>query len=442
MKDEIEVPPDRRLSLSSFSSLWTPAPVVPYAPALKSVRGGRCMDAWLMDALLIATGFTGALTLIYLGRQVLAFFCPPPTVSAHFAPGGNCAEVLVSEIGRARREVLFVARTLGLRPISQALADARTRGLIVEVVLDPDAEDDSAGEVAFLKEHGVATIFDTEHAQTNNTVIIDRKNVLTGSFDLTHQGETAQAGNFLVLRHHSALAQSFHLDYSTHKAHSSAPGAVSIPQQVSSPQPAPQPVVLPPAPAQPAPAPAPVVMVPAPVVQQPAPPPAPQASAPPPPAPLPAAPPPAPLPSAPMPAAPRPTEIPPGLETVASYRFDTADDLPPKSPPKPASTSSLLDTLAQWQATSSREGPVSREPADEDNDSDTEQHKDESPSPWPVAPLPRDHESDTEQDEDDLSDLPAVPVVTLAAAELIARLRQQAALPDSDEQEDSPRGAA
>ena len=39
-----------------------------------------------MDALLIATGFTGALTLVWLVRLVGAFFRPSPSVSASVAP--------------------------------------------------------------------------------------------------------------------------------------------------------------------------------------------------------------------------------------------------------------------------------------------------------------------------------------------------------------------
>ena len=88
----------------------------------------------LMDGLLIATGFFGALTVVWLVRRVAAF--SGPGVRACF--GTEAREALSHAIGRARREVLLLGDVDGA--LAGPLTEAQNRKVALDVVLGLDAD--------------------------------------------------------------------------------------------------------------------------------------------------------------------------------------------------------------------------------------------------------------------------------------------------------------
>lgn len=172
-----------------------------------------------MTALLVATGFTGALTLVFVVRVLARLLREPPSVEAHFPPDGDGTDVLVRVLSRARREVLVQAYSFGSRPIAEALVAAKTRGAEVVVLLDPINEE-AASELPYLVEQGLAPLVDTRHAYAHNHVIVaDRRVVVTGSFAFTGQAGAGTASNLVVIRGHPALARAYADQFGTHKAH-------------------------------------------------------------------------------------------------------------------------------------------------------------------------------------------------------------------------------
>src|SRR5262245_20556609 len=117
-----------------------------------------------MDWLLIGTGFTGALTLIFLCRRLYRLFRAPLALAVHFSPKGGCTEVIVKHIRRARHEVLLQAYSFTSKPIAEALVDAKTRGLNVDIVLDRANEQESYSELTDLLGEGMTPLIDAEHA--------------------------------------------------------------------------------------------------------------------------------------------------------------------------------------------------------------------------------------------------------------------------------------
>jgi phosphatidylserine/phosphatidylglycerophosphate/cardiolipin synthase-like enzyme len=184
------------------------------------------MEVRAMDWLLLATGFTGALTAVFLLRQAQRSLVVPPSVETHFSPGGNCTEAILREIGLARREVLVQAYSFTSREISQALIDAKMRGVHVEIILDHSNEKEPHTELPFLIEQGLAPLVDHEHAIAHNKVmIVDERTVLTGSFNFTHQAEKSNAENLVILRHHTDLATTYREHFLVHKGHARSPEA-------------------------------------------------------------------------------------------------------------------------------------------------------------------------------------------------------------------------
>jgi phosphatidylserine/phosphatidylglycerophosphate/cardiolipin synthase-like enzyme len=176
-----------------------------------------------MDALLIATGFTGAFTFLFFARKVLRSFHPPQSLSVHFSPSGGCTDAVVREIAAAKREVLVLAYGFTSRPISQALVDAKLRGVDVEIVLDHSNEKDEHSDLHFLLEQKLAPVIDAHHAIAHNKVmLIDGQTIVTGSFNFTAHAESHNAENLVIIKGHPDLVSSYRHDFDHHKAHARA----------------------------------------------------------------------------------------------------------------------------------------------------------------------------------------------------------------------------
>jgi phosphatidylserine/phosphatidylglycerophosphate/cardiolipin synthase-like enzyme len=181
----------------------------------------------LINWLLAATGFMGALTLIFLGRQLRRVLgVAPPSMEVFFSPKGGCTEAVVREINSARHEVLVQAYSFSSKPITEALVAAKTRGVQVTVLLDKSNESEPYSDLPQFLEHGLAPLIDAHHAIAHNKVmVIDRATVITGSFNFTHQAEAENAENLLVIKGNHALAKAYHDHFVQHKGHGQQPQA-------------------------------------------------------------------------------------------------------------------------------------------------------------------------------------------------------------------------
>jgi phosphatidylserine/phosphatidylglycerophosphate/cardiolipin synthase-like enzyme len=190
-----------------------------------------------MDGLLLATGFTGAFTLLFLVRKLYRLVTIPPSITSHYSPHGGCTEVIVRELSSARREILVLAYSFTSREISQALIDAKMRGVHVQIILDHSNEKELHTELHFMIEQGLAPLIDAEHAIAHNKVmIIDGHKVLTGSFNFTNQAERENAENLLVLEGQRELAQRYHANFLVHKGHARQPQVQPQPRVMPAPE--------------------------------------------------------------------------------------------------------------------------------------------------------------------------------------------------------------
>jgi phosphatidylserine/phosphatidylglycerophosphate/cardiolipin synthase-like enzyme len=184
------------------------------------------LEGWwreIMNWVLIATGFTGALTLVFLLRRAHTFFFPPAATEVFFSPKGGCQDAIVRELQRARREILVQAYSFTADPITNGLIEAKKRGVHVEIVLDRSNEEDAHSDLHLLADAQVSILIDAKHAIAHNKImVIDRKTVLTGSFNFTNQAEHENAENLLVLTHHRDLVKHYLENFQVHKSHSQA----------------------------------------------------------------------------------------------------------------------------------------------------------------------------------------------------------------------------
>jgi hypothetical protein len=160
----------------------------------------------LMDVLLIATGFSGAMTLLWLARLVARRYLPATGASVHFGPGPGPIEAMVREIAVARHEVLLMAEVLACRPIAQALVDARLKQMVqVNVLLAAASENHPTSDLPFLIEQGLLPIVADEQGQLGAPIVlVDGKTVAIGSIDFT--GTETPAGQLAIVRGQADLA--------------------------------------------------------------------------------------------------------------------------------------------------------------------------------------------------------------------------------------------
>jgi phosphatidylserine/phosphatidylglycerophosphate/cardiolipin synthase-like enzyme len=174
--------------------------------------------------LLMATGFTGAYTFLFVGRVLHRRFASPPSVAVHFSPKGGCTEAVVQELQAARREILVLAYSFTSQPIAKALVDAKLRGVHVDIVLDHSNEKEEHTDLHFFLEQGLVPLIDPKHAIAHNKVmILDGRTILTGSFNFTNQAEHENAENLLIIKGHPDIVSSYRKDFAGHKAHARQP---------------------------------------------------------------------------------------------------------------------------------------------------------------------------------------------------------------------------
>lgn len=164
----------------------------------------------ILEYLLVATGFTGALTLLFLGRAFARLLTNPPSVTPCFAPKGGWSDTLQREVKAARREILVVARRFRCRPLAKTLVDAKMRGLKVEVVLDPRSEKEPESDLHYFVKEGLTPLLDTSHTASHHQVLlIDGRTLIVGGLELTQQAETDEAGSLLVVKGHPELVRAY-----------------------------------------------------------------------------------------------------------------------------------------------------------------------------------------------------------------------------------------
>lgn len=141
-------------------------------------------------------------------------------VQACFSPQGKCSAHILREIDQAKKELLVAVYAFTSDDLATALVQARKRGVSVQVVIDREFD---AGN-----EKSKGKFFDTQKiplrrlsgekpkAQEKETglmhqkfAVVDRKTVLTGSYNWTHSAERLNDENLLLFRDAGPLAEEY-----------------------------------------------------------------------------------------------------------------------------------------------------------------------------------------------------------------------------------------
>jgi phosphatidylserine/phosphatidylglycerophosphate/cardiolipin synthase-like enzyme len=168
----------------------------------------------------VATGAMGMLTLVFLFRALLRKLGYVLDIQVFFSPKGGCLEAILRELQKARREVLVQAYSFTSEPMTKALVEAKKRGVTVEIVLDKSNEVERYSDLHLFLEQGLDTHIDHDHAIAHNKIIIiDKKVVLTGSYNFTNQAEHENAENLMIIKGHPDLMNWYRENFFKHRGH-------------------------------------------------------------------------------------------------------------------------------------------------------------------------------------------------------------------------------
>jgi phosphatidylserine/phosphatidylglycerophosphate/cardiolipin synthase-like enzyme len=181
----------------------------------------------MLEWMLVGTGFTGALTLVFMIRAFARNFSTSISIATYFSPKGGCADAIVDEINRGHKEILVQAYSFTSPVIAAALVAARARGAKVLILLDRANEKDSRSELGVIEHQGIEVLIDAHHAIAHNKIIIiDRHTLITGSFNFTRQAEHENAENLLIMKGCPQILDSYLKNFMAHKEHCQAPAAL------------------------------------------------------------------------------------------------------------------------------------------------------------------------------------------------------------------------
>jgi phosphatidylserine/phosphatidylglycerophosphate/cardiolipin synthase-like enzyme len=145
-------------------------------------------------------------------------------VQACFSPVGRCSGHIVREIDQAQREILVAVYAFTSDDLAWALVKARKRGVKVQVVLDKEFDkgrENSKG--LFLEQQGISVrrVFGADRKKAEKETglmhqkfaVIDRKVVVTGSYNWTVAAEKFNDENLLLFRDAAPLADEYRKEF-------------------------------------------------------------------------------------------------------------------------------------------------------------------------------------------------------------------------------------
>ena len=164
--------------------------------------------------------------MIYAGALFLWIALSPPYVHAEmvvqacFSPEGKCSTYILREIEQAKKELLVAVYAFTSDDLANALVQAKKRGVAVQVVIDKEFDvgnEKSKGrffdvqKIPLRRLSGVkAKSQDKETGLMHQKfAVVDRKTVLTGSYNWTHSADSLNDENLLLFRDAGPLAEDY-----------------------------------------------------------------------------------------------------------------------------------------------------------------------------------------------------------------------------------------
>jgi phosphatidylserine/phosphatidylglycerophosphate/cardiolipin synthase-like enzyme len=129
-------------------------------------------------------------------------------IELYFSPDDGTIERLIELVQDAQDEILFMAFSFTDDDLAQAILNRAGEGIVVAGVFDKSqALSNAGGEYTRLMENGIAVRLDgNRYGMHHKVIIIDKRIVVTGSYNFSSNARTRNDENTLIL-HSSEIAE-------------------------------------------------------------------------------------------------------------------------------------------------------------------------------------------------------------------------------------------
>ena len=129
--------------------------------------------------------------------------------TAYFSPGTACRAAIINQLRGAISSIKICVFTISDDEITNEIIAAHNRGIGVKILTDNDKSFDRGSDIERLSENNVSVrIDDTENHMHHKFCIIDKKMLITGSYNWTRSAADRNQENIL-LTEDSELVKSF-----------------------------------------------------------------------------------------------------------------------------------------------------------------------------------------------------------------------------------------
>lgn len=175
------------------------------------------MRVFLGVLLLSVVAATGAREIVAPGAAGVA----PGRIEVAFSPGGGATALVVKVIDGARSSVRLAGYSFTSDKVARSLLGAHRRAVDVQVVVDKSQASERYTAATFLANLGVPVRIDRNHKIMHHKfLVVDGKDVQTGSFNYTSSAENGNAENVLVVWGSPDLAALYTENWREHWEHS------------------------------------------------------------------------------------------------------------------------------------------------------------------------------------------------------------------------------
>lgn len=143
-----------------------------------------------------------------------------PKIEVRFSPHGGCADMIVREINKSKNSIWVQAYSFTSAKIGEALVNAKTKGVNVQVILDKSNENDPNSLIHLMMENNIPVYLDRSHKIAHSKImILDDRDVLSGSFNFSKSADEANSENCIHITDRNTTI-SYQNDWIKHKEHS------------------------------------------------------------------------------------------------------------------------------------------------------------------------------------------------------------------------------
>ena len=117
-----------------------------------------------------------------------------------FSPKGGCTQAIVDQLSQARRSVDIAIYSLSSEDIAREIVRLKNKKVNIRILSDRAQSAQKASKTKDLKAQGVdVRLYTGGGLMHNKFAVIDRKVLITGSFNWTQNAEEDNAENLLIL---------------------------------------------------------------------------------------------------------------------------------------------------------------------------------------------------------------------------------------------------